>query len=78
MDTKYREASPDGGCLQILADVSEDLAIELLSQFTEDDLPHLTKTAERLIRSAALLKSKGVMIPFPVEEFLRHFSKSLS
>ena len=60
----------------MLADVSEDLAIELLSQFTEEDMPHLGKTAERLIRSAELLKSNGQMVPFPVEEFLRHFGKT--
>lgn len=68
MVTEYRDDGSSGQCLQILADVSEDLAIELLSQFTEEDLPHLGKSAERLIRSADFLKRNGQMIPFPVED----------
>ena len=64
--------------LTALADVSEDLAIELLSEFSEDDLPHLGKTAERLIRSADILERNGHIVPFPVQEFLRHFRKKLT
>lgn len=64
--------------LDALADVSEDLAIEILSSFAEEDYPHLDKTAERLIRAANILLKNDIHVPFSVREVIRLYQKGLS
>ncbi|MDH7796366.1 hypothetical protein QBC99_002429 [Beijerinckia sp. GAS462] len=60
--------------LECLGAVSEDLAIELLGNFSKDELPHLSKSVDRLIISADLLKRGGLETPFPVLEVIRHYA----
>lgn len=67
----------DKEILEALADVSEDLAIEILSEFTAEDYPHLDKTASRLIKAAAVLEKHKVAVPFSVQQVLRNFKASL-
>lgn len=62
--------------LETLADVSEDLAIEILSEFTEEDYRHLRKSCERLGRAADLLQRETFDVPFTVLEVLRLFRKA--
>src|SRR5271168_2075697 len=38
---------------RLLADVAEDLAIEILSEFTKEDYSHLGKTLDRLVAAAS-------------------------
>lgn len=64
--------------LDALADVSEDLAIEILSSFDEEDYPHLGKSAERLIRAANILLEHDIHVPFSVSEVIRLHKQSLS
>lgn len=62
--------------LEILADVSEDLALELYSGFEEEDYPHLDKSLVRLIRASDALTQGGVQVPFTVSEVIRIFKKA--
>ena len=57
---------------RLLADVTEDLAIEILGSFTEEDYPHLGKTLDRLEAAADRLAELNIDVPFPVAEVLRN------
>lgn len=57
--------------LEALADVSEDLAIELLASFQTQELPELGKTVKRLHTAANQLILHRFAVPYSVSEVLR-------
>jgi hypothetical protein len=63
---------------KIVADLAEDLAIEILSSFTAEDYPSLGKTLTRLEAAASKLAELGIDVPFPVAEVLRNANASAS
>ena len=62
---------------RLLADVAEDLAIEILSEFTKEDYSHLGKTLDRLVAAASRLVELNIDVPFPVAEVVRNYHGSV-
>lgn len=56
-----------------LADVAEDLAIEILAEFQEDDLPHLSKSIRRLQNAEAFLEKVEHPVPPAVTDLLTQY-----
>lgn len=63
---------------QLLADVAEDLAIELLSEFEEIDYIHLEHTIEKLLRVDAYLTSVGVLVPLSIGQVIRNYRRQVN
>jgi hypothetical protein len=61
--------------LSALADVAEDLAIELIAEFSEDEMVYLDKTCSRLQVAATKLSENNHPVPFPVKELLKLWKK---
>lgn len=58
---------------QVVADLSEDLAIEILAEFQAEDLTHLSKTLNRLEAAEGFLTQMARPVPAAVQELLRHY-----
>lgn len=61
--------------LKAFADVAEDLAIEMIAEFSENEMLHLDKTLVRLEKAEAIFVEYSVPIPFPVEQVLKLWRK---
>jgi hypothetical protein len=59
--------------LNALATVSEDLAVELLSSYTEDDLGELANVISHLTRAAEVLTTHQIEAPYAVTSLIQHF-----
>lgn len=59
--------------LNTLATVSEDLAVELLSTSTEDDLEGLANVIKHLTQAMELLTTNNIEAPFAVTSIIQHF-----
>jgi hypothetical protein len=57
---------------RLLADIAEDLAMQILMEFTVDDYPHLGKTLDRLEATATRLLELKIDIPFSLSEVFRN------
>lgn len=62
--------------LSSLATISEDLAVEILSNYSQDDFSDLKPIIDHLTTVIGLLQANKTDIPFPVLELLRHASKA--
>lgn len=58
--------------LDAFRDVAEDLAIEILAEFSEDDMQHIQKTLNRLHRASTIFLSHQMEVPGAVKEVLKH------
>ena len=69
VESDYRTAQD---LCKLLADLAEDLAIEILSEATEEDYLALGTVGDHLIQTSEALSQHGVDLPFPVTEVLRN------
>lgn len=60
---------------QLIADLAEDLAIELLAEFEEEDYIHLEHSIEKLLRAQAYLTMKAFHVPLTVEQVIRNYKR---
>ena len=60
--------------LDIITELAEDLSIELLSEFDDDEFKHLGKSTARLHRAVDILSSNGRVPPMEALEVLRKSS----
>jgi hypothetical protein len=65
-------------CSQLLADVSEDLAIELLAEFEDADFPHLSFTIEKLFRVKSFLEREHAHVPPTLDIVLKIYKTKTS
>ncbi len=65
----FRKVTMTHHLTRVLANVAEALAIEILSEFTEEDYAMLS--IKPLQDAAQVLEEAGVMVPFTVQEALR-------
>lgn len=63
----------DREILEALADVSEDLAIELTNEFTLDDFKFIGKSARRLMRAEEILIKYDFEVPGIMKRVLQLF-----
>ena len=64
--------------LEIFTDLAEDLAIEIMAEFSQEDFKHISKTALRLMRAAEIINRHNAEVPFVVQEAVRVFKSSMS
>lgn len=57
---------------KLLAEVAEDLSVEILCDATEADYEALGEVATRLTKVSVLLPQLGIDVPFTVTEVLRN------
>ena len=63
---------------QLLAELAEDLSIEVLSEFTKEDYPHIAPTVAKLEKVSLHLRRMQMDTPFPVLEVLRIYRSSMN
>jgi hypothetical protein len=76
--TSRRKAEPttEIDVLQLLADLAEQLSIEMLSEFTTEDYQHLGHTMTKLQSTEKVLASANRDIPFPVQQVLQNYRRA--